>query len=910
MLAAWGAAPVLAQTASDNIGKVNWQTSADGCLNQIYQLIGVTSGAGGVSQTLRVMNPRTVQWDQYAVNSTQSNAFAYLPDRRQAMSSALSGPSNAQVVQIYTVNESGVSTPVGAAFATPTTTATYTGTSVATGAQATYRGVDGGAAASGGYDETNKLYWMARATTPNVFHVVNPATGYTQQEVNFGFNTTDLSPHALARAYVTTNGASSVDVSKFPGGTTAIANGSTGTGAGGDGSAQMTDIVVYGNKVYAVAMNSLFVYTFSMDPSNPQLVDISNVSYKRIDLGDQFPLAGTFGSVWLTKSPSGAPVIYASLNDNVFTDATPGVVKAGTPKGSTKPFAAGDLFRIENIDSAQPKASREELQSVLAPGGDGYNCSSANAMWLLEVADDVNYTPINTAVLGNWMANDNLFAAELHSPAGLPQTTTQGGSITLSKDGTYNYTPASGFTGVDTYQYEVCDNFAGGPTACKKATITVYVDGPPGIAQDDTEKTLLDTDVTINVLENDVVPLAPGAKPTVATSQTNGTVVVNEDGTVTYKPRKTTYKQADPACTANCAMEVDVPGFTGTDTFTYTVVDTQGVSHTQTVTVIVGPLGAAPDRYTTSADTAITTVPVTTSPDTSTSLSKLTAPAGNDVYPAGSTFALTGALSNPAAGTLTDTSGLPGVLDVATGGFIFTPASGFSGTVTFPYEVCQPALKPAADPAQPPTRVCATSIVTIEVPGAVDDRVVTSQNTPVSGSVVGNDSSNVKLFTPGALSDPGAGKLVLNPDGSYSFTPTTGYSGTVTVPYQACLPRPDETSCANAVLTIVVPGASDDVYTTPHNTPISAQVGVNDAVPPTSTFTMTGPLSNPAAGTVSMQPNGTYTFTPTNGFSGTVTFPYQACLPAPDQAACTTASPCPWRPPPRLRGRTTPAPRR
>ena len=223
--------------------------------------------------------------------------------------------------------------------------------------------------------------------------------------------------------------------------------------------------------------------------------------------------------------------------------------------------------------------------------------------------------------------------------------------------------------------------------------------------------------------------------------------------------------------------------------------------------------------------------------------------------------------------------------DPATGGFTYDP-QGFAGTTTFQYQVCQPYPAPG-------TTVCSRATVTLVVPGAQDDFYSTPQNTPLVGaSVVGNDTVPLPgstFATTGPLSNPAAGNLTFRPDGTFDFVPAAGFSGTVSFPYQLCLPRPDETSCATAVATIVVPAATNDAYTTPHNTAIGGNVGANDGMPAGSSFTQTGPLSNPAAGTVSLNPDGTFNFVPANGFSGTVSFPYQVCMPAPNQAICANA---------------------
>ena len=752
---------------------VNWadaSTASPVCPNQLYQ-----QGGG---QGLSVLNPRTVAWDSFAAapsssSGTAFNGYAYAPERGVAFATANEGAQNLGSVRIAQVSSDGSVIESAVYTALEPSTARSFANPGGTPATATHTTMGDGAYAAGGYDEARHFFWTIRANSPNVFYVYdmdtvsNPlgsnALAPSQQKVAFAND--PATNFAYPRALPTLTG-------EFP---------ASVMGTGNAGAAQFTDVLVLGNKVYSVSMNSLFVYEFSVDAART----ITPTSYRRIRLdnlpGNEFPRVGTFGAQWLAVSPAGKPVIYASLNSgNGFTSTTPPL--AGYPGGS--------LFRIEDIDSAAPVARLETFKSITASGGDGFNCAGADGIWLLEAADDLNYTPVNTAVTGSWIANDNLHAAGLASAPGSlvavggsdTKPTTQGGSIVMRQDGSYTYTPAPGFTGKDTYAYTVCDSFAaaGEGKACRTATITIYVDGP---------------------------------QPVVTT-----------------------------------------------------------------VTPATGPLGAAPDRYTTSAGVGFTTTSVTTAPSTSTVLTDLTAPAGNDAYPAGSTFSPTTVL--PAG------QGAISAYDSSNGGFHYDP-QGFAGTTSFDYQVCQPY------PPSPAAPVCVSSTVTIVVPGAVNDSYTAAQNAPLLGaSVAGNDTAPLAGSTfaaTGPLSNPAAGSLVFRADGSFDFTPAAGFSGVVSFPYQLCLPRPDEASCATAVVSISVPGASNDSHTTPSGATLNGNVGSNDAVPPGSSFSQTGPLSNPAAGTLTFNADGSFSFVPAPGFSGSVNFPYRVCLPAPNQAVCVTA---------------------
>jgi gliding motility-associated-like protein len=45
--------------------------------------------------------------------------------------------------------------------------------------------------------------------------------------------------------------------------------------------------------------------------------------------------------------------------------------------------------------------------------------------------------------------------------------------VVINGDGTFNYTPNPGFTGTDSFDYEVCDD--GIPSSCSQATVTIEV---------------------------------------------------------------------------------------------------------------------------------------------------------------------------------------------------------------------------------------------------------------------------------------------------------------------------------------------------------------------------------------------------------------------------------------------------
>ena len=162
----------------------------------------------------------------------------------------------------------------------------------------------------------------------------------------------------------------------------------------------------------------------------------------------------------------------------------------------------------------------------------------------------------------------------------------------------------------------------------------------------------------------------------------------------------------------------------------------------------------------------------------------------------------------------------------------------------------------------------------------------------VSGNVLDNDfntgGEDIEL-TATLLTDPKdiPGTLVLNADGSYTFTPAPGFSGLVAVLYKACGGDPFE-SCATATLFIdvqklVIP--QPDFNATYLGIPLTGTVFTNDDVPSGSTYgTPEEDDKNPTGATLVMNPDGTYTFDATK--PGVYNYTVPVC--APDGSCVST----------------------
>ncbi len=123
-----------------------------------------------------------------------------------------------------------------------------------------------------------------------------------------------------------------------------------------------------------------------------------------------------------------------------------------------------------------------------------------------------------------------------------------------------------------------------------------------------------------------------------------------------------------------------------------------------------------------------------------------------------------------------------------------------------------------------------------------------------------------------------------NPVGQYgfafSYVPPLGFFGDDTFTYSITDDGQPTTSTATVTIRVsqYAPTAADDSYSTDEDTPLTieaAGVGVlnNDSDDNPITANV---VSNPANGTLSLNPDGTFTYTPYSNFNGTDSFVYEA----------------------------------
>ena len=408
------------------------------------------------------------------------------------------------------------------------------------------------------------------------------------------------------------------------------------------------------------------------------------------------------------------------------------------------------------------------------------------------------------------------------------------------------FTPADGFSGWASILIRVTDDYW--LTAISDTiSITVFppsgqpTDNNPPIATNDTYTTNEDTPLTIaapGVLGNDTDADGDTLTAGLVRGPANGTLTFNADGSFTCTPK------------AN---------WNGTDSFTYLTYDGTAFSNVATVTITVNavndPPVASDDAYTTDEDTLLTiTAPGVLSNDADVDGNPLTAVL--EIGPANGTLTL-----NP------------------DGSFTYTPNANWNGTDTFTYH--------ASDGTT--TSNVATVTITVnavnDAPVAADDAYTTDEDTLLTiaaPGVLGNDTdADGNTLTAAPENGPTNGMLTLNANGSFTYTPNANWNGTDTFTYRAS----DGTDSSNvATVTITVnavndaPVAANDAYATDEDVPLTiAAPGVlgNDSDADGNTLTA-APENGPSNGTLTLNANGSFTYTPNADWNGTDTFTYRA----------------------------------
>ncbi len=445
----------------------------------------------------------------------------------------------------------------------------------------------------------------------------------------------------------------------------------------------------------------------------------------------------------------------------------------------------------------------------------------------------VNQNTTLTVAVGSGVLVNDTDPSNLTLTAAVVATTGHG-TLTLNSNGSFTYTPTNAFHGTDTFTYTASD----GTLTSTTATVTITVNQVAPTATADSysvnENATLTVPVGSGVLVNDTDPSNLALTAAVVATTGHGTLTLNSNGSFTYTPTN---------------------AFHGTDTFTYHASNGTLTSNTATVTITVNQVAptATADSYSVNENAALT-------------VAVGSGVLVNDTDP--SNLALTASVvATTGHGTLTLNSN---------GSFTYTPTNAFHGTDTFTYS--------ASDGTLTSNTATVTITVSQQPPVATGDSYSLNENAtltvPVGSGVLSNDTdpSNLAL-TASVVTTTGHGTLTLNSNGSFTYIPTNAYSGIDTFTYRAS----DGTLSATATVTLTVvqgsPVANADSYSVNENSTLTAAIGsgvlVNDTDPSNLALTASV-VSGPAHGALTLNSDGTFTYTPTAAYFGTDSFTYKA----------------------------------
>ena len=439
---------------------------------------------------------------------------------------------------------------------------------------------------------------------------------------------------------------------------------------------------------------------------------------------------------------------------------------------------------------------------------------TVNATNIAPTGVDDNFTAFeDQAITINVLANDIDADGDALS---ISSATALNGVVTINSNGTLTYTPNANFNGEDSITYEVSDGQGGLSTATANVTINAVNDGPDAV--DDSAITNVNSPITIDVLSNDSDADGDNLSISSATAL-NGTVTINVNGSLLYVPTE---------------------NFDGYDSITYELSDGNGDTSTATVTVLVNskPI-AAGDTITTNEDTTVVLNVLENDSDIDGgALSIINASAVNGSV----TFSADGNLS-------------------------YTPNSDFNGLDSIIYEISdgQGGLSTAT--------VNVTVNAVNDGPEALDDSINVEVNTTTLVNVLNNDSDVDGDALSVTNATAGNGIVIINTDGSLSYTPDADFTGSDTISYEISDGVGGLSTATVSIEVNTLPVVTDDSITINEDTSVTINVLNNASDADGDVLSVV--TATAVNGTVTINTDGSLAYTPNANFNGADTISYQ-----------------------------------
>jgi len=333
-------------------------------------------------------------------------------------------------------------------------------------------------------------------------------------------------------------------------------------------------------------------------------------------------------------------------------------------------------------------------------------------------------------------------------------------------------------------------------------------------------------EVTGNVLDNDFDPEGEPITAALVDGPSHAeSFTLNEDGSYSYTPE---------------------PGYVGTDSFTYTASAGGGTTAPILVTI-----------------TLTNTPPVAESEAPTTHMGiLLDGTILDNISDADGDPLVTALVTDTEHGILT--------LD-PDGTYNYEPDEGYVGTDSFTYSVADGEID--AEPVQ----ATVTFTMTNSAPVAAGDAKATHMGVNLDGTIQDfvSDPDEDPLIT-AIVTETKNGTLTLDEDGNYTYKPDEGYVGTDSFTFTAYdgeLDAEPVQLTATILVTNTLPNLKNDTAETIRVTAVVIDVLTNDSDPDGDPFTVDS-FTYEGTGSVVLNEDNTFTYTPAVGFFGEDSFTY------------------------------------
>ncbi len=398
------------------------------------------------------------------------------------------------------------------------------------------------------------------------------------------------------------------------------------------------------------------------------------------------------------------------------------------------------------------------------------------------------------------------------------------GIAVVNPDGSYRYTPNADYNGDDSFSYKVNDGRVDSNIAIVTLTVTTVNDAPVSSAGSlTTSQDVAGSGVLVATdIEGDALVFS------IATQATDGVVVIDDamTGAFTYTPNT---------------------GYAGNDSFSFRANDGTLDSNISSIAITVTDINDAPTATSASITTAEDMASVGVTPTV------FDADSGDS-----HTFAIEAQPTN-------------GTAEVVGNQLVYTPNADFNGSDGFTFRATDSGGLSVVGTA----RITVTAVN--DAPVIIDASVSTTEDTAFNGNLpvatdIDGDSLNYLL-----VADAANGSTVVNPDGSYSYTPNADFFGSDSFSYKVNDGTIDS-SVAQINMTVIAvndaPVSSAGSLATSQNAAGRGVLVATDIEADPLTFAI---VSQATEGIVVIRntTTGAYTYTPNSGYVGSDSFSFK-----------------------------------